>query len=313
MESDISIGLHSQTLNNKSGIIAGSEITTRGLMDSFSKLPFVKKIYRYAPGRYNSLSQDKPDLMVIEGWDRSLPEFISRVRKHSPGTIILYWCLSFFGFKHIVKFDVDGYLCNSRKVSSILNKIAPSKFVMLAADPDRFMPDTGKPEKAHRVVFLGMYHHSKSDDVVNLILKEAIPYGLSIFGYGWDKHPFFKACWKGVLPTDRIPELYNSAEVVLGMTEDRQRRAGMINNRVFEALSCGACFISEYSTEMEKLFGDVILFSEKPGDTGRILNAIFSGQINTGELSVKGRNIILNNHTYDVRVQSILKHYWSLL
>ena len=49
---------------------------------------------------------------------------------------------------------------------------------------------------------------------------------------------------------------------VLGMTMDGQRAAGMINNRVFEALACGreggSRFLTEHFPELEEMFGQHI-------------------------------------------------------
>jgi spore maturation protein CgeB len=48
---------------------------------------------------------------------------------------------------------------------------------------------------------------------------------------------------------------YSQARAILGVTMDGQRAAGMINNRVFEALACGrggqARFIADYFPELE--------------------------------------------------------------
>jgi spore maturation protein CgeB len=55
----------------------------------------------------------------------------------------------------------------------------------------------------------------------------------------------------GPLPKDKISEAYSSAHVVIAYTMDSQRENGMINNRIFEALSCGAIVISEAFQEIE--------------------------------------------------------------
>jgi hypothetical protein len=57
---------------------------------------------------------------------------------------------------------------------------------------------------------------------------------------------------------------YRSALAVLGVTMDGQRLAGMINNRVFEALACAksgqARFLSDPFTELEHVFGQHIRY-----------------------------------------------------
>ena len=77
----LNIGLHTQTLERPDGIVAGSEITTFGLMRAFEKRNDVNMVTRYGPGSYKKLDSDDLDLLIIEGWHRTLPQFIQIVRK----------------------------------------------------------------------------------------------------------------------------------------------------------------------------------------------------------------------------------------
>ena len=70
----------------------------------------------------------------------------------------------------------------------------------------------------------------------------------------------------GVLPKDDLARLYSSARFVLGVTMDAQREHGMINNRVFEALSCGATFVTEHFDALEQMFGGTMLYARRRGD-----------------------------------------------
>ena len=50
-----------------------------------------------------------------------------------------------------------------------------------------------------------------------------------------------------------------------------QRELGMVNNRVFEALSCGAVVLSDCFPALEQLLGDAVLCVRQPGDVTRHL------------------------------------------
>ena len=63
--------------------------------------------------------------------------------------------------------------------------------------------------------------------------------------------PALKEIWTGPLPRKELAAAYASADVVLASTIESQREMGMINNRIFEALSCGAVVISEPSPEIK--------------------------------------------------------------
>ena len=63
-----------------------------------------------------------------------------------------------------------------------------------------------------------------------------------------------------MLPRYDIANAYSSAHVVLASTIEAQRSVGMINNRVFEAMSCEALLLSDYSEALEDLGEGTMLF-----------------------------------------------------
>ncbi|MFC1852052.1 glycosyltransferase [candidate division CSSED10-310 bacterium] len=308
-ERKLNIGLHAQTLAHPEGVVAGSEVTTQGLKKALRMRPEVNEVTRYGPGNYGSVDHDDLDLLIIEGWDTTLSQFIQRVRKHHPRVKILFYNLSLLGFENVVKLDVDAFLSNSKKVIPFLQRIAPTRFILLAVDHNQFKPVAPVAQYSHNVIYLGMFHPGKSPVIMKRILYEALDFGLAIYGSGWNHHPDLKQFWQGKLPTGDIALLYSSAKIVLGLTEDRQKAAGMINNRVFEALSCGACFISEYYQELEKLFGETIFFSCKTGDTGRHIEKLLSDASYRATRGASNREFIIQHHTYEHRVQQILDFY----
>ena len=308
-ETGLNIGLHTQTLERPDGIVAGSEITTFGLMRAFEKRNDVNMVTRYGLGNYKKLDSDDLDLLIIEGWHRTLPQFIQIVRKHHPRVRIFFWNLSFLGIRDVVKLDIDGFFTNSRKMVPNLERIAPTKFIMLAADPEEFKPGNPETKYSHNVVYLGVFRPFRPPKIVERILYEAIDYGLVIYGNGWEEHPVLKRFCKGKLPVEDTAKLYRSAKIVLGMTEDCQRAASMINNRIFEALSCGACCISEYFSGLEEVFSDTVLYSRKKGDTSGHIEKLLEDSSYRRILGTKGRELILRHHTYDHRVEQILDFY----
>jgi spore maturation protein CgeB len=309
----ISVGIHSQTLLDENGFVAGSEITTGCLENAFLKRSDIDKVYRFSPNNYVSISEQHIDLIIIEGWHPVLPQFISLFRSSHPEAIILFWNLSFLGFSAVIQLDVDGYLSNSLKNTAILNKIKPTRHLLLAADSDLFHTSSTLENIKHEVVYLGMFHLGKSEEIEQLILHEALPFDFSIYGAGWDNHTVLRSNWKGKLPLNDIPTLYSSSRIVLGMTEDRQRRAGMINNRVFEALSCGVFFISEYFPALEHIFGDLILYSHSKGDTTKHIQSILNGDYDAESQRQRSAKFIQDNHTYEHRIEEILDFYTMLI
>ena len=140
----LNIALHAQ-LHPSSGKIVGSVITTEGMKQAFLKRSYQSHEITcsiFYPFHYPGFYNTKWDLILIEGWFPTIHDFIRLARLASPDVIILFFCLDpvYPGLEIVLKFDVDGYLTNSKKVENILSQRLPTRFVMLAADPDIMKP-----------------------------------------------------------------------------------------------------------------------------------------------------------------------------
>ena len=127
-----------------------------------------------------------------------------------------------------------------------------------------------------------------------------------------DVGPEIMKHWRGVLPLNDIAELYSNAKIVLGTTMEKQEELGMVNNRVFEVLSCGARLVIPRFEALEELFvggkeGLGVHYVDGDGDTSRIIEALLNDQsalVAGGNAA--GRNFILREHSWDNRAATIL-------
>lgn len=99
---------------------------------------------------------------------------------------------------------------------------------------------------------------------------------------------------------------------------DAQRESGKINNRVFEALSVGASLISDHFPALESMFGDAILYVQRPGDVARHIEALLlscqSAGRNEAEANARQRRraMIEDSHSWPQRVEDITSFVGSL-
>ena len=100
---------------------------------------------------------------------------------------------------------------------------------------------------------------------------------------------------------------------------DAQRESGMINNRVFEAMSVGAPLISEHFPALEDLFGDALLYVRHPGDVTRhVQHLLLSHGLHKGRDEIEAhkrqrrRAMIEGGHTWARRVEDMLSFASSL-
>ena len=249
----LNVALHAQSRYRDHGWVAGSEITTSGLLAALRRSPEVARAEVFAPFAYSGLYAVVWDLLIIEGWTGPVPRVIQSLRTHKAQAIgrgsrsassqrpliVLHWCLDTYPtLATIQSLDVDGYLTNSRSMLTTLGRRGvPALYLPLAADPVTMAPVAARAEYAHPVVYLGQASLTKHRLLD--VLMELAPLGLAIYGLGWDRFessssdPRFASLrlhWKGVLPKDDIAALYSSASVVVGTTEVEQRSLGMVNS-----------------------------------------------------------------------------------
>jgi hypothetical protein len=79
-----------------------------------------------------------------------------------------------------------------------------------------------------------------------------------------------------------------------------------VNNRVFEALSCGGVLLSDKFSDLEYLFGDVLSYHEKTGDAYDKALYYISHPSEREMASKRGRELIKEKHTYDHRVNQLI-------
>jgi hypothetical protein len=182
----LNVALHAQSNYALHGFVAGSEITTNGLRRAFSKLPEVGATHVFAPYAYDGLYAHHWDLALIEGWTGPVPFFIHALRRSNPLVVILYVCLDTYpNLKVIGRLDVDGYLTNSQQLSNALARLAPTSIMHLGADLDTMYPIRPRlPQYMHNVTYLGSVSSTKHH--LREMLLAAAPFGLAIYGVGWD-------------------------------------------------------------------------------------------------------------------------------
>ncbi|CAM9590104.1 unnamed protein product, partial [Ectocarpus sp. 12 AP-2014] len=263
----------------------------------------------FAPFSYDGVSSRKWDLVIIEGYTGSVPAFIHEVRAGNDNVVVLFYCLDTHpSLAAVGNLDVDAFLTNSLALLPFLRQIAPaSSLVHLAADPSVMQAVPFRQDYGHNVVYLGQFKGTKHRLVETL--KEVAPYGLAIYGNGWggvedaeELLPF----WRGILPLGDVAALYTSAKVVIATTETLQRSLGMVNNRVFEALSCEAAVVSDAFPAAEEMFGDHALFYRQPGDAARAVKHLLENDTARTDLGRRGRELVLSKHTFASRVVTIL-------
>ena len=285
--------------------IHGSAITTYYLKEAFKWLGH--DVWRWSASFGSAVPRDlisTTNMVIAEGvYHSEIPLEIWLNCK-----CIVLWHLSkmFYDQDTLLSAPFHAVATNSRKVWQWLsNNRRPCAYIELAA-PRNFT--SAIPQDRYRAlsVYLGCYPH-KSEQQLALLLGPAASLDLAIWGYGWEASQY-KKYHRGILPILDIGSLYKSVDVVLALTEERQKALGMINNRIYEALAAGATVISEQYPELANHeLGEFIAFAASEEDIVDLLIDIRNRR--DFRRTKRVQQIVLERHSYDERAQRFLALY----
>ena len=194
-----------------------------------------------------------------------------------------------------------------------------------ATDPDLFYPDY-EPEHGHDLVFVGNSRKVRRR-ILGDLLSSPRSSGVSP-GYGPGVSPGYDLAvwgrdWEGLidkryvvgeyLPNTEVRKAYSSAAIVLNDHWDDMREYGFISNRVYDALACGALVISDRMEELDQEFGEAVVTYESPEQLEELVDYYLSHPQERQHRAERGRELVLENHTFERRISTLLEHVQSHL
>ena len=226
--------------------------------------------------------------------------------------------------EELSQIPVDGIVTNSRRGLGVLGRHRPAAYVPLGVD-DEWGPVPPDPWYRADVVFLGSGGRgNKRPETTRRYLAPARTFDFDLWGGYWDRKYWAAAAraagkvddwhrfWRGPLPLDDIPRLYSSAGIVLGYHEDSQRRWGMWNNRVFEALACGAFLICDDAEGLREEFGEGLEITAGGDETARLIGHYLAHPAERRRRAEIGRRVVKERYTYSRWASSIREFYERL-
>jgi hypothetical protein len=273
-----------------------------------------------------TLARMKVDLLISSYTGPEPPWRVDDIARHVDGVTILKVVNHADRLDEFSRIPVDGFITNSRAAVTPLGRHRPAVYVPLAVDDDvgRVARD---PRYRADVVYLGSGGRgNKRPETTRRYLDGAKAFDFHLWGGCWDAAYWTPAYrddplantwhryWRGLLPLDDIAALYSSAKIVLGYHEDSQRAWGMWNNRVFEALACGAFLICDDAHGLREEFGAGVEISEGGEQTTRLIEYYLSRAEERRRRGELGRRIVRETYTYGRwarQVREFYEHLWA--
>ncbi|MCE9591631.1 MAG: glycosyltransferase [Planctomycetes bacterium] len=115
--------------------------------------------------------------------------------------------------------------------------------------------------------------------------------------------------WVDNLKTPQdLAAFYNRKQIVLGMTETRQEKTGMVNNRVFEVLATATPFILHAHRAIDEVLGVEYPYqSSSPEQTLELADRILNDYARHLSVFTQFSRRVLTSHTYDNRIATLIE------
>jgi len=135
---------------------------------------------------------------------------------------------------------------------------------------------------------------------------------IKIIGKGWQAFGLNSQVVDQSIDNSHLPELYRTARFGLNDHWADMKHFQIINNRIFDALSCGLPLVTDSFPEMKELFGNTLLYADSPQEFAHALNKNPSEYRDfLAQVREEQKNIV-NNHSFRARAKEILAHIESL-
>ena len=174
-----------------------------------------------------------------------------------------------------------------------------------ATDPVVFFPERD-PAHARELVFVGNSRGVFRPILRDLLGTETPPRDLAVWGQQWERFLPAGLIAGQHLPNDEVRRAYASAAIVLNDHWDDMREQGIVSNRVYDALACGALVVSDYLPELEERFGDAVVAYREPGELRATIAALLADPDQRAERAARGRAQVLAQHTFRHRIDALL-------
>lgn len=174
--------------------------------------------------------------------------------------------------------------------------------LLQCTDPEVFYPENDN-NISEEILFVGI-----TRGVYREIVKDVLKtnHDVSVYGMGWDKYIDEKYIKGQFIPNEELHKYYSSCKILLNDHWEDMKEEDFPSNRLFDALACGTFVISDKIPSADTIFEGSIVTYDDAEDLNEKIDYYLAHEEERVKLAQKGQKIVLENHTFDNRVEEIL-------
>ncbi len=265
--------------------------------------------------RLISLASDsKPDLCLIAGGNRILPETLQKIKNQGIQTAL--WTIDaprdFQPILNAASF-YDFIFCGGTEAQELLARarIKKTYWLPFACDPEVHAPvDTDSAERktwGSDVSFMGSYYPNRARTLDRIADSD-----LRIWGPGWNQldhnSPLKKLATDTQLKPEEWKKIFSSSKISIVIHfQDGETLCYQATPRVYEALACQTFLLVDDQKDVKSLFQDgkhLVIFKENE-DLRQKITYYLNQSDERKKIARQGFEEVVRNHTYLHRLQEM--------
>jgi spore maturation protein CgeB len=278
-------------------------------------------LHRWDLNRLNNklislVSQTNPDLCLISGGHRILPETVKKIK--DTGLLTALWTVDPpHTFQPLIRAAplYDIVFCGGTEAQELLAEagIKDTHWLPFACDPELHKPVEVNPEERAKwgsdITFVGSLYPNRRD-----IFEAICDYDLKVWGPGWEKLPPDSPLKKSVVEAKLEPEdwkkIYSSSKIILAVHyQDGKIPCYQASPKVYETLACQSFLMVDNQRDVKSLFEDgthLAVFKDIP-DLRKKINYYLSHPEERNKIAIQGHREAVQKHTYVHRIKKLIR------
>lgn len=207
----------------------------------------------------------------------------------------------------------DAVYISSEKWASEIRRKANTRVETLlqCSDTDVFLPYDGEDSEKYssEILFVG-----NSRKIFRKIIKDILPseYDLSVYGSNWEDLIDKKYIKGKSIQNSDLYKYYSNSRILLNDHWDDMREKGFISNRLFDGIAAGAFIISDDMPEIHDVFkGSIVTYTDSD-DLREKVKFYMENPDEREKITKAGHKLVAENHTFEHRMDIIIKHLSEL-
>ena len=138
-------------------------------------------------------------------------------------------------------------------------------------------------------------------------------YDFAVYGNQWEGFESVENYVKdSYLANEEVGQAYHDACILLNDHWDDMREEGIVSNRVFDALAAETLILSDYMPEIDEIFQGCVPTYKNEEEFRKKVQYYMEHEEERKRMAKKGRNLVLEKHTFKDRVQVMIEDMKTL-